>query len=229
MSTSGKKKRSGATPQRAAPQDTATQDAAPQRARAGRPAGLSRPAVVDAALAVADRSGVEALTMRGVAAELGCGVMTLYTYVRDRGDLLSGVIARLIDEVDVRHEPGESWETVARRGAATYRAMALRHPRAFPALALAPSADPGLQAHLERILEGLVAGGLSRSAARDLFGVLDSFASGFLLMELSWPEERAEAAESLEPFDEDAYRRGLELILAGARSVLVGERGGAGD
>ena len=190
-------------------------------ARPGRPPRLSRETVVAAALALADREGVEALSMRRLAAELGCGVMTLYGHVRDRDDLLSGVVGLLIAEIDTRHVPGESWPDAVRRSAASYWAMALRHPRAFPALALASSSDPELRAHLRRIVAALVAAGLTEQAARELFSVLDSFASGFLLMELSDPDEPSAEGEPLEPVDEQAYVRGLELIIAGADRVLI--------
>jgi AcrR family transcriptional regulator len=176
--------------------------------------------VLSAALALADHEGLEALTMRRLAAELCCGVMTLYSYVRDREDLLSGVVALLIAEVDAGHATGSSWQDDLRRGAASYRAMALRHPRAFPALALASSSDPGLRAHVRRIVDGLKEGGFDEPTARELFSVVDSFGSGFLLMELSEPEEPAED-DPLEPLDEAAYWRGFELIIAGAEAMLA--------
>ena len=172
-------------------------------------------------LALVDEEGLETLTMRRLAADLGCGVMTLYTYVRDRDDLLSGIVGLLIAEVDTGHRPGATWQDDVRRAAASYRAMALRHPRAFPALALAPSSDPGLRAHVRRIVDGLKEGGFSESAARELFSVVDSFGSGFLLMELTEPHELAED-DPLEPLDEAAYWRGIDLIIAGAQRVLPG-------
>ena len=187
--------------------------------RPGRPAQLSRSQVVAAALALADREGLEALTMRRLASELACGVMTLYTYVRDRDDLLSGLAGLLIAEVETGYVAGDSWQDHVRRGSRSYRAMALRHPRAFPALALAPSEDPELRAHVRRLVDGYRAAGLDDAGARDLFGVLDSYASGFLLMELSAPAE--EEPDPLEPLDEAAFWRGLELIVAGAERVLA--------
>jgi hypothetical protein len=153
--------------------------------------------------------------------------MTLYTYVRDRDDLLSGVVALLIVEVDAGHAPGSSWQDDLRRGAASYRAMALRHPRAFPALALARSSDPGLRAHVRRIVDGLKEGGFDEPTARELFSVVDSFGSGHLLMELSEPDE-PEERDPLEPLDEAAYWRGVDLIIAGAGQVLVRGKGHAG-
>lgn len=190
--------------------------------RPGRPASLSRAVVLRAALALVDREGLEALSMRRLAAELGCGAMTLYTYVRDREDLMSGVVGLLISEVDAGHRPGSSWQDDVRRGTASYRDMALRHRRAFAALALAPSDDPGVRAHVRRIIDGFRQGGLDEAAARELFSVLDCFSSGFLLMELSEPEEAED--DPLEPLDESAFWRGIELIIAGAERVLLDRR-----
>ena len=62
-------------------------------------------------------------------------------------------------------------------------------------------------------------GGFDEATARELFSVVDSFGSGFLLMELSGPEEPAEG-DPLEPLDESAYWRGFDVIIAGAERVL---------
>ncbi len=199
----------------------------------GRPARLTREMVLGAALALADRDGAASLTMRRLAAELDCGVMTLYGYVRDRDDLVGGVVGLLIDEVESGVEPGGSWPDVVRRGATAYRAMARRHPGAFPLLALSGAAEAVVEPYLERIVAAYVRAGLGKREARELLGVVDSFCSGFLLMELDEETATAQAAArrsaggeqpESEPWtylDEESYARGVELIIAGARSVLV--------
>ncbi len=197
--------------------------------RVGRPARLSREAVLRAALELADREGAGSLTMRRLAAELGCGVMTLYGYVRDREDLIGGVVGLLIDEIESQAAPAASWPEVARHGAAAYRAMARRHRGAFPLLSLSAATEDVVQPYLDRIVADYVRGGLGEREARELFGVLDSFCSGFLLMELD--EEEAPAARRAAAEDpsywtylkEESYARGVELIIAGARSVLAPE------
>jgi AcrR family transcriptional regulator len=205
--------------------------------KVGRPSRLTRETVLRAGLALADREGAENLTMRRLAAELHCGAMTLYGYVRDRDDLVAGVVGLLIDEVESQVEPGGSWPDVVRRGARAYRAMARRHPGAFPLLALSAATEAVVQPYLDRIVAAYVRAGLGEREARELFGVLDSFCSGFLLMELD--EEAAAAARQAADarvagaeggddwtyLTEESYARGVELIIAGARSVLAPEEG----
>lgn len=223
--------------------------------KVGRPSRLTREMVLRAGLALADREGAENLTMRRLAAELHCGAMTLYGHVRDRGDLVAGVVGLLIDEVEAGVEaeagpeagpevglgigpgvePGASWPDAVRRGAHAYRAMARRHPGAFPLLALSAATEAVVQPYLDRIVAAYVRAGLGEREARELFGVLDSFCSGFLLMELD--EEAAEAtadarrASGVEDtaywtyLNEESYARGVELIIAGARSVLAPDEG----
>src|ERR1700693_861499 len=60
----------------------------PERSAAGRPAQWSRAEITRAALRIADAEGLEAVTMRRVAAELGTGAASLYRYVQTREDLL---------------------------------------------------------------------------------------------------------------------------------------------
>lgn len=64
----------------------------PERAGTGRPAERSRAEITTAAIAVADRSGLDAVSMRNVAVELGTGAASLYRYVSGRDDLLDLMI-----------------------------------------------------------------------------------------------------------------------------------------
>ena len=60
---------------------------------------LSREQIVDRALALADRHGLEALTMRRLADDLGVGTMTLYTYFRDKDELMDAAVSRVASAV----------------------------------------------------------------------------------------------------------------------------------
>lgn len=60
----------------------------PEGSPSGRPAGLTRDQITQAAVALADREGLEAVTMRSLAAELGTGAATLYRHLRTRDDLI---------------------------------------------------------------------------------------------------------------------------------------------
>src|SRR5260370_39466720 len=85
---------------RAMPTNPSASPGATPAPRARRPRGsLTREAVVDAALAVVDAEGVEALSMPRLARQLDAGVMTLYRYVQSKQELLDAVAVRAIAEV----------------------------------------------------------------------------------------------------------------------------------
>ncbi len=75
----------------------------PEAAGVGRPAERTRADIAAAAFAVAEAGGFKALTMRGVAAELGTGAASLYRYVRNRGELLELVADTIYGRLPLRH------------------------------------------------------------------------------------------------------------------------------
>src|ERR1700761_1154812 len=115
---------------------------APPGRRRGRPAKLSRAAVVAAALALLDRDGVEALTMRRLGAELGVEAMSLYRHVPSRDALLDALADRLAPEMDAP-DSGADWAEALRALAAELRAAGRRHPAAFELVGLRVLATGG--------------------------------------------------------------------------------------
>ena len=87
---------------------------------------LTRDRIVDAALDVIDRAGLDGLSMRKLGAELGVEAMALYHHVGSKERLLEAVVERLMSELDT--DPGESadWLGVLRNMARAYRALARR-------------------------------------------------------------------------------------------------------
>jgi AcrR family transcriptional regulator len=88
----------------------------------GRPPQRTRTQVVAAAVAIADAEGLDALTMRRLAAELGAGVMSLYTYVRDKDDLVD----QMVDQVSAFEPTAEPVDLLTL--VCWQRDLMLRHP-----------------------------------------------------------------------------------------------------
>jgi AcrR family transcriptional regulator len=74
---------------------------------------LSRERILDAALALADAEGVEGLTMRRLAAELGVEAMTIYYHVPNKDAILDALVERVIAEIELP-EPGTEWRSALR-------------------------------------------------------------------------------------------------------------------
>ena len=106
----------------------------PEHAKAGRPAERSRALVTAAAIKVADRDGLDAVSMRRVAAELGTGAASLYRYIATRDDLLD-LMADATGAEYALAAPSGNWLADLVGIAGQARAIMLRHPW-LPALVI---------------------------------------------------------------------------------------------
>ncbi|NJD29952.1 MAG: TetR/AcrR family transcriptional regulator [Chloroflexi bacterium] len=124
---------------------------------------LDRREVLEAALALVDRDGLEALSLRRLGAELGVDPMAIYRHVEGRDGLELGLAELLWDEV-ARPEAGEGPPDALRRLAHSLRDLFRRHPAAAP-LVLRCASLPRSELELFRAyLDALMAGGLAEPA-----------------------------------------------------------------
>ncbi len=195
---------------------------------------VSRETIARAALELVDRKGLEALSMRNVAATLGIGTMTLYGHVRTRDEIVSGIVELLLGEVDTRVRAEERWDDSLRRVAASVRKMALRHPPAFALVATAPVDQPPVLDYARSIARLEAVKGISEEQFADSWRVVDAFLTGFLLMETAAivrggssggkPVDAALGDESLQRLMADAhsaeaFHASLEVIITGLRDT----------
>ena len=92
----------------------------------------TRRQILDAGLRIADRSGPEAITMRAVAGEVGLTPMALYHHVRDRRDLVSGIVEQLLDDVAYPWNDPGTWTERLRCHFLQLRLLGHLHPRLAP-------------------------------------------------------------------------------------------------
>jgi AcrR family transcriptional regulator len=187
---------------------------------------LSRDSVTAAAIALIERDGLEMLTMRALADELRCGTMSLYTHVRNRDDLLESVVEQLIGGLDTEARAGDTWQQAIRRVVRSYRDVAVRYPRTFELLALAPYDELPVAPHLAQVLNLLQSTGLNLDQARHVLAVTDAYASGFLVV---WARSHATRRPGNLPAPWpslsdlrhlDGFDRGLTTIIAGLTDTL---------
>ncbi|HEX4035825.1 MAG TPA: TetR/AcrR family transcriptional regulator C-terminal domain-containing protein [Solirubrobacteraceae bacterium] len=202
----------------------------PARRRRGRPAKLSRQAILAAALALLDREGADALTMRRLGSELGVEAMSLYRHVKDRDELLEGLADFLATELEPQRGEVE-WPDALRTFAGELRALARRHPAAFGLVGMQVLATPYVLRPIEEVLASLRSGGFTPARAILAYRLVSSYARGYALAELSGfaievaPDVPLPAVRALgrrlgsEPTD-SSFRAGLETIIAGLRSQL---------
>jgi AcrR family transcriptional regulator len=212
----------------------------PDRTGPERRTQLTRERVVAAAVELADRDGIESISMRKLAPVLGVEAMSLYTHVRNKDDLLDGMVDAVIAQIPVGAD-GADWRTALRRMSLAARAVVLRHPWAPRVIETRASPGPAAMRYIDTVLGILRDGGFSVAQTHHALHILGSRLLGFtqalfddsaevdpeaaanlasaLAATLPHIAEMALAAShsgALGPCDDDAeFEFSLDFILAG--------------
>ncbi|MFG1673380.1 TetR/AcrR family transcriptional regulator C-terminal domain-containing protein [Micromonospora sp. NPDC049282] len=170
--------------------------AEPSRARRGRP--LTRENIVDAAVILLDRHGVDGLTMRRLAERLDVTATALYWHVRTKDDVLDLAVDRIFGDVPIP-AGSDDWEENIRVLARGWRAAMLDHSWA-PGLVGRPMLGPNVLARTEFLQAALVRGGCHGRRLAVVTRMVANFVIGASLTEATWrrtadPEVRAAARD----------------------------------
>jgi AcrR family transcriptional regulator len=202
--------------------------------------GLSVERIAAAALALVDREGLAALSMRKLAAELDVEAMSLYKHVANKAELLDRLVAAAVDDVDLPR--GGSWQDRLRSVAAAYRRMGLAHPEVFDLVASCRSGAPATLEPMEAVLVALREGGFDDATAVLAFRALLAYVNGAVQGQIA--DEAAPGVGSMHPVSggagvelptladlavplaevdyDEAFAFGLELLLAALGTRLPG-------
>jgi AcrR family transcriptional regulator len=143
---------------------------------------LSRAEIVDAAIAIADAEGSDAISMRRIARVLRAGTMSLYWHVANKEQLLDLMLDALIGEVEVP-EPSGDWRADLRAQARNERAMLLRHAWVMDFLGGRPPLGPNTLLHMDRLLGILDGLGIGVETAMNILGAMQTYVMGAVLRE----------------------------------------------
>lgn len=124
----------------------------PERPARGPKPAYSRAQITEAAVRIADTEGLDAATMRRIAAEIGAGAMSLYRYVPSRDDLVELMADHLMGEIDLAGAPSGDWRADLRRYAEQMRTMWLRHPWIATANRSLPGYGPNQLQLIEQVM-----------------------------------------------------------------------------
>jgi AcrR family transcriptional regulator len=151
---------------------------------------LNRQRVLEAAVELADRDGLESLSMRKLGGELGVEAMSLYNHVSNKDDLLDGIVDVIADGfADPRSVEGDGWRDVIRECARTEHEVLLQHPWVAALAESRVMTGPIRLRYYDALLGVLRDAGFSMLAAYRANLVLDSYVYGFTLQDVSWPTE----------------------------------------
>ena len=150
---------------------------------------LSRDRILRAALDLADRDGFEACTMRRLGAELGVEAMSLYRYVANKEDLLSGLVDLVFAEVEVAAPGTKEWRPAMRARAHSHHGAMRRHRWAVGVMEGRMQPGPeSLRVH-DGTLGILREAGFAFRDAVHANSVIDAYVYGFALQERDLPAQ----------------------------------------
>ncbi len=194
------------------------------------------------AVRLADRDGLDAVTMRRLGQALGVEAMSLYKHVKNKDAILDGLLERVLAEVELPN-PAPDWEPQLRRAAQSMHDALARHPWACT-LVMAPTSSPNaLEArirYIEALLRTLREAGFTPTQAYYGYHALDSHAVGFTMWELghavpdnagveqltqqvengAYPYLLEHAQQHDADHPQSSFEFGLDLILDKLRSLL---------
>jgi AcrR family transcriptional regulator len=167
----------------------------------GQRAGLTREAVTAAARRIADRDGLEKLSMRALAAELGVAPNAIYSHVAGKGELLDLLLDTLLGEIDP--PDADDWREALVGVMDASRRVLVEHPSLIPEFLSRPTRGPNARRLGELCIDLLARGGVEGELAVQAFRSLMVHALGFAAYQaprLQDPDREARVAASVEFF-----------------------------
>jgi AcrR family transcriptional regulator len=202
---------------------------------------VTRDRVLQAALGLADEGGVEGVSMRKIADELGVKAMSLYNHVANKDDVLDGMVDATYAEI-AAPTPGAEWQAQVREIAVSAHEVFLRHPWAA-GLQMSVKPGPGRLRYGDRLLGCFRDAGFSKQLTYHGYHIIESYILGYTAQVLAYravdtdqfedvlarftrgdfareyPHFTEHALQHIEPEpgqeDVNAYELGLDMILEG--------------
>ncbi|MFJ9587671.1 TetR/AcrR family transcriptional regulator [Streptomyces acidicola] len=172
--------------------------ARPERAGRGPKPAYSRADIAAAAVRIADADGLDAVSMRRVAAEIGCGTMSLYNYVPRKEDLYELMVDLVSAEYDLSGEPSGDWRADMLALARQARGIMRRHPWLVRVMSTAYSISPNALRCLDWCLACLESLDVPAGTKLELFGMVNGSVMVYVANEQAVAERTRSAPWSAE-------------------------------
>lgn len=178
---------------------------------------LTRERVLEGAVTLADKIGMEAFTIRKLAEALDTKPMTIYHHVPGKEQIVDGMVDLVFSEIDM--PPADlPWKDAMRVRSVSAREVLNRHRWAPPFMESRTTPGPATLEHHDAVLGCLRRGGLSLPMTAHAYAIVDSFIYGFTGQEANLPfgggEEISELADDMvDSFPVDAYPHMMEFTV----------------
>lgn len=185
---------------------------------------LDREAILDAAVELLDRDGLDGLSMRKLAGVLGVEAMSLYNHVAGKDALLDGIHERILLALDpLPATRARGWQALVRHQAFALHRALLAHPHAIPLFATRPAATPAAVERLGEFLDVLERAGFTPVQALSIVQLVAQLVIGHAMwttaVDLALvPDPPDHALEAWDPDRELAM--GIDALLVGFAALL---------
>jgi AcrR family transcriptional regulator len=166
----------------------------------------TREDICNAALALVDEEGLDALSMRRLGSRLGIEAMSLYHHVRDKADLLDALHAAVLGKLEPEGVAGDDWRPLLGGLARALRSCLLRHPNVVPLFTHARVRAPEAVTTLERVRAAMERAAFAPDDIHTAMYVVGMFTIGHVLFETRNRDK---------PGRETTFSFGLEALLDG--------------
>lgn len=158
-----------------------------------RPAGLSREAIVAAAIEIADEEGLEAVSIRRIATKLETRPMSLYSHIEHKGELIDLMIDEAMGETHLPGEVPDDWREALRQIAQRTRAAARAHPWMIATAFRRPLLGPKALRHVDQSLAAVASLDMPFGRKRAALLSVDTYTLGYVRWEILSPHAKGSA------------------------------------
>lgn len=148
---------------------------------------LTRERILEAALRFVDAQGLQALSMRKLAADLGVEAMSLYNHIENKEDILRGITDLLFAGVEVPDDDGGDWVQRTRRLAHAVRQALSDHPNVVPLVISRPVRTPAFLRMMDSAVGNFRAAGFDDDMAHHAWHTVSAHVVGYVLQEIATP------------------------------------------
>ncbi len=193
-----------------------------------KPAKLTRKKILRSAVAMANRDGIESLSMRKLAGTLGVEAMSLYNHVTNKDDVLDGMVELVALEIELP-PIDKDWKKALRKRTISTHQVLLKYPWASALFVSRINIGPAMLHYVDTTIGYLQAAGFSYKKADYCWNMIDSFLHGFTLQELNFPFEPSEYKDVAKDFSPQLPKDQYPHLYALSAEVISGRHDGQQD
>ena len=189
------------------------------------PPALSRERILMAAIELADEQGIDSLSMRKLADQLGVKAMSLYNHVTNKEDVLDGMVDIVAGKIQTPSLNG-NWKEAMRKRAISAHAVLVKHPWASMLMLSRINIGPAMLNYVNATIGCLNEAGFSLPMADHIWNTLDSYIYGFSIQELNFPIDPSEYAKTAQDYLPIVPAEQYPYLNAMAHQVIDGTHQG---